>query len=134
MRNPTSCDCPHFQHLVQNCRFSPGCRKFIFLPDKFVEKSYSFAVMVIHFFNISTVLCKKDQSEILIKRQTDFMHLNALGKKGQSAGQNCINCSICKKKVQNRTMLLQHSVAKGLKWYSCTSLLTFIAFFSVLKK
>ncbi len=38
------------------------------------------------------MLRKKDQSEISMKCQPNFMHSNVLGKKGQSAGWNCINC------------------------------------------
>ncbi len=47
---------------------------------------------------ISTVLHKKGQSKILMKGQTDLIHSKALGKDGQSAGPNSINCSIREKK------------------------------------
>ncbi len=42
-------------------------------------------IIVYKIFPISTVLRKKGQSESLMKGQTDFMHSNALGKKGQTA-------------------------------------------------
>ncbi len=71
------------------------------------------------------MLREKVQSEILIKGQTDFMQSNTLGKKGQSAGPNCVNCSIREKKGRNCTMLPQNCVAKGLKCYSCASPLIF---------
>ncbi len=41
---------------------------------------------------ILMVLRKKGQSDILMKSQTVCMHSNLLGKKGQSAGPNCIKC------------------------------------------
>ncbi len=41
---------------------------------------------------ISMVLCKKGQFYILMQSHTVCMHSNLLGKKGQSAGLNCINC------------------------------------------
>ncbi len=61
--------------------------------------------------------------------QTYFMYSNALGKKSQSTGPDCINYSISKKKGQNCTMLLQNCIAEGLKWYSCSSSLTFHSIF-----
>ncbi len=42
--------------------------------------------------NISMVLRKKGQFEILVKSQTICTHSNSLGKKGQSTKPNCINC------------------------------------------
>ncbi len=47
---------------------------------------------ICNFVAISTVLRKKGQSDILMKSQTICMYSNSLGKKGQYARTNCINC------------------------------------------